>query len=64
MTAAALAGAFTGAVAGAVTALLDTALLDEEDAEGKADGPRAEQPFDHRALIREATAVALAPWRR
>ena len=51
VTAAALAGAFTGAVGGAVTA-----LLEEDEAPRDADAQRA--------LIRRATEVALAPWRR
>ena len=53
--AAALAGAFTGAVSGALTA-----LMDEDDT---ADGitPDAAQL---RARVRQATDLALRPWQR
>lgn len=52
VTAAALAGALTGAVSGAIDA-----LMEENGAEG-ADADR------QRARVREATELALRPWRR
>jgi hypothetical protein len=52
--AAALAGAFTGAVSGALTA-----LMDHDDA---ADHVTLE-PAQLRAQVRQATELALRPWR-
>jgi hypothetical protein len=49
--AAALAGAFTGAVSGALTA-----LMDHDDA--------TPEPAQLRAQVRQATEFALRPWRR
>ncbi|MER7564098.1 hypothetical protein ABTZ93_14150 [Streptomyces sp. NPDC097941] len=58
MSTAALAGALTGAVSGALDALM--ALMDEEG--GATDGvtPGA---VHLRAQVREATELALRPWR-
>ncbi|MGW3497348.1 hypothetical protein [Streptomyces sp. NPDC001020] len=50
MTAAALSGALTGAVSGALDA-----LMDEEGADGV--------DTDLRARVRQATELALRPWR-
>jgi hypothetical protein len=55
VSAAALAGAFTGAVSGALTA-----LMDHDDA---ADDTTPE-PAQLRAQVRQATELALRPWRR
>jgi AcrR family transcriptional regulator len=54
VSAAALAGALTGAVSGALTALMD---------DGTADGT-TQDATQLRARIRQATELALQPWRR
>lgn len=56
--AAALTGAFVGAVAGALQVLLDRIEADGTDGAGGAD------PAALQAAMRTATEVALAPWRR
>jgi AcrR family transcriptional regulator len=53
VTAAALAGAFTGAVSGALTVLMD------DDTAGI-----TQDPAELQARIRQATELALQPWRR
>jgi hypothetical protein len=55
VSAAALAGAFTGAVSGALTA-----LMDHDDAADHA----TPEPAQLRAQVRQATELALRPWRR
>jgi hypothetical protein len=54
VSAAALAGAFTGAVSGALTA-----LMDHDNAAG-----HTPEPAQLRAQVRQATELALRPWRR
>ena len=55
VSAAALAGAFTGAVSGALTA-----LMDHDNTAGHA----TPEPAQLRAQVRQATELALRPWRR